>query len=303
MCKVVLIYRYIFTVILQMIQAVNKILQGCLFCRKNHILKLHTSVASIGIELGKHLRYNGKKICISRRMNLFDIQSRQAFSLSGIKAVIFDLDDTLVDRKAAIVRFAALFVEQYFSKEDDIKRSQMIQTFLQIDQSNLYDHQGIFQTFYRHYSLPMPEIDELIGFWDHHFAQFSHVFPCTYNLLDLLRQKGIKLVMLTNGRKTLQNSKIDAEKLRGYFDTIVISGEYGIHKPDKRIFDIVLSKSGLSAGECIFVGDDPVNDMVGCHGAGIPGVWINPDKAEWRWGGEPQLQIKNLNEFYEAVKL
>lgn len=234
---------------------------------------------------------------------MFHIQSRQSFSLSGIKAVIFDLDDTLVDRKAAIVRFAALFVEQYFPQENNFKRSQMTQTFLQIDHSNLYDHQGIFQTFYKHYNLPMPEIDELIGYWDHHFAQFSHVFPCTYNLLDLLRQKGIKLVMLTNGRKTLQNSKIDAENLRSYFDSIVISSEYGIHKPDKRIFDIALSKSGLSAEECIFVGDDPVNDMVGCRGVGIPGVWINPDKAEWQWGGEPPIQIESLDDFYEAVRV
>lgn len=82
-------------------------------------------------------------------------------------------------------------------------------------------------------------------------------------ILDYCRERGYIMGLVTNGKKDLQDGKIDLLRLRGYFKEIVISGEAGISKPDPAIYRLALDRLGTSAEQTLFIGDHPVNDIWG----------------------------------------
>jgi putative hydrolase of the HAD superfamily len=55
------------------------------------------------------------------------------------------------------------------------------------------------------------------------------------------------------------------------FDTVVISGEVGMRKPEPAIFELVLHRIGLPADECVFI-DDMAKNIVAAKEAGLAGI-------------------------------
>ena len=77
------------------------------------------------------------------------------------------------------------------------------------------------------------------------------------------------------GVSALQNMKLDTAGIRSLFDVVVVSGDIGIYKPDRRIFDEAARRAGVQNSECLFVGDHPVNDVQGALGAGMNVIRMN----------------------------
>jgi putative hydrolase of the HAD superfamily len=61
------------------------------------------------------------------------------------------------------------------------------------------------------------------------------------------------------------------------FDAIVISEEVGVRKPDRRIFDLTLTRLGVEADDAVFVGDHPETDIRGAQEAGMRAIWKRDD--------------------------
>ena len=88
----------------------------------------------------------------------------------------------------------------------------------------------------------------------------------------------------------MQNKKLDTAGIRGLFDVVAVSGDYGIHKPDRRLFDLAAQKLGVPNESCVFVGDHPVNDIKGALGADMQAVWMNYGTfAGQRTEGVPEI--------------
>jgi putative hydrolase of the HAD superfamily len=74
-------------------------------------------------------------------------------------------------------------------------------------------------------------------------------------------------------------------------------------KPDPRIFEILLQRAGLRAGEAAHVGDDPEADVEGARGAGLRPVWLNRDAAPWPLeSSPPEVTITTLDHLPEAIE-
>jgi putative hydrolase of the HAD superfamily len=110
-----------------------------------------------------------------------------------------------------------------------------------------------------------------------------------------------KLGIVTNGPHDLQCAKLDASELRGYFGAVMISREVGILKPDPRIFALALAQLGVSAEESAFVGDTPKTDIVGAHAAGMKAIWLNRDNAQQPEGIVPDRTIHSLGELPDTL--
>ncbi len=87
------------------------------------------------------------------------------------------------------------------------------------------------------------------------------------SLVRLARQ--YKLGLVTNGTGETQRAKLQALALDGLFDPVLISEEVGVRKPDQRIFELALASWGVVAESVLFVGDDPVSDILGAKAAGM----------------------------------
>jgi FMN phosphatase YigB (HAD superfamily) len=90
--------------------------------------------------------------------------------------------------------------------------------------------------------------------------------------------------------------------LHGHLDAIVISEEVGIRKPRVEIFESVLDKLAIGAGDILHVGDSLTADVAGAAALGISSVWItrrvkDPEKALAEYDGPaPNFQIEDLAE-------
>ena len=98
--------------------------------------------------------------------------------------------------------------------------------------------------------------------------------PATVPTLQALRQKGYVLGVITNGDTFAQTTKLASGKLADYFDVIVISQAVGIKKPDPRIYEIALERLGAEKQTALFVGDNPKTDILGAQNAGIDSFLI-----------------------------
>ncbi len=126
-------------------------------------------------------------------------------------------------------------------------------------------------------------------------------FPDVKPCLDRLVTAGLKLGVVTNGPYDLQCAKLDASELRGYFGAFLVSRQVGILKPDPRIFSLALNQLGTTPQDSVFVGDTPKTDIVGAHATGMKAVWLNRYNAPPPEGMAPERMIHSLAELQDTL--
>jgi putative hydrolase of the HAD superfamily len=201
----------------------------------------------------------------------------------AIEAVLFDLDDTLLDGAAAwrsgmetlllarcpqLDRIAALdawdtVFEEYFAR--------YLAGALTFEASRI----ARVRAWAEAVSVEVAAGDELSWFDDYlagyqsGWAAFDDVEPT----LPLLQ--GFRLGVITNGDGGQQQAKLTALGLGSAFEVVVCSGDVGFAKPDRRIFHVAADRLGLSPDLCLFVGDRRDSDALGAIGAGMSALWLN----------------------------
>ena len=92
--------------------------------------------------------------------------------------------------------------------------------------------------------------------------------------LSALRERGLTLVVVSNANGTLR-AHLDRLDMTRYFDVVLDSYDEGVEKPDPRLFQIALSRSGATADTTLHVGDLYQVDVVGARAAGIRAVLLD----------------------------
>lgn len=103
------------------------------------------------------------------------------------------------------------------------------------------------------------------------------LFEGALGLIAGLMEQGLTVGIITNGPPEHQMKKITALGIRDLIppERVFISGAVGITKPDRRLFDHVADKLGLSPANCTYIGDSWRNDVVGALDAGWKVLWFN----------------------------
>ena len=117
--------------------------------------------------------------------------------------------------------------------------------------------------------------------------------PGTMELLDYLKPK-YHLHLITNGFQEVQHTKLSGSGLEPYFETLTVSEEVGVKKPNPEIFFYALRKAHASAEESLVIGDEMAVDIDGARAAGIDQVFFNPSGIEVE--GERTFEVNKLVE-------
>jgi 2-haloacid dehalogenase len=97
------------------------------------------------------------------------------------------------------------------------------------------------------------------AFFDRWPEMVAGAIEQTVEILAELKSAGRGIYALSNwSAETFPHARKRFEFL-GWFDFTVISGEIGLAKPGREVFDFLLEKTGRRAGECVFIDDSPVN--------------------------------------------
>jgi putative hydrolase of the HAD superfamily len=131
--------------------------------------------------------------------------------------------------------------------------------------------------------------------------QRPYVYEDTFHVLNEIKEN-YQLLLLTNGSPHLQNTKLDkTPELVPYFKEIIISGDIGKGKPDPGMFLHALERLNLHKDEVIMVGDNLNTDILGASRMGIKTIWINR-RGQTPHKVVPDYEVKELREVPYIVK-
>jgi len=103
------------------------------------------------------------------------------------------------------------------------------------------------------------------------------LFPNAFEILDYLKPM-YHLYLITNGFSEVQSTKLKVSGLDTYFEEVITSEEAGYKKPDRRIFDYAMVKTGANTEMSLMIGDDPEVDILGAKTVGMDQVLFDPGK-------------------------
>jgi len=117
----------------------------------------------------------------------------------------------------------------------------------------------------------------------------------TRTFLKEVRKRGIKVIIASNQNSECLNGLIKDFNLSKLLDRVYDSCKVGLEKPDPRFFQTILEKENLSPGECIMVGNNLKNDVLGAQKVGVIGVLLDPRKLYPKYKG---YKISSFKEFW-----
>ncbi len=234
-----------------------------------------------------------------------------------LQAVLFDLDDTLHDDTRAY-REAAERVARDVALESGIAAERLTAAYISLADKFW---QGLTTDVF---GTPLAGLRtqmwagalQSVGLRDpslaircadayhRHRRDVLVLFPGAARLLARLRERGIKLGMITNGFAATHREKIALLALEASFDEILIADEVGMLKPDPRIFRLAANRLGVPPQACAMVGDRFERDITGAQAAGMFAVWMNVRREAMPAGATaPDATVTSVEDVEAALRL
>ena len=204
------------------------------------------------------------------------------------KHIFFDLDRTLWDFDAAAeVAFERIY-EKYNLKSLGIPNAhEFYEVYHPLNERlwELYREDKItkdylnrirFEQPLAHYGIHNADLADCLSedyvYWS---PRIVRLVPGTMELLDYLKPK-YHLHLITNGFQEVQHTKLSGSGLEPYFETLTVSEEVGVKKPNPEIFLYALNKAHATAEESLMIGDEMAVDINGARAAGMDQLLFNP---------------------------
>ena len=209
---------------------------------------------------------------------------------NNIKAILFDVDDTLYDRDLAQRKILDLIVSrlpQIFSR---LPKNQIVEAFLESDRISAADFnagapfEGLRNNRTKIFLRLIGVTEEYAGTITELYVKYlptikAPVVGAVATVKNL--SKTFKIGVVSNGAPDVQYRKLETIGLRNLFSCIVLSEEIGsIRKPDPRIFQLALSSLQVQSSECLYVGNSYNNDVVGAKAVGMQACWLNRESLK-----------------------
>ena len=200
-------------------------------------------------------------------------------------AIFFDMDDTLYDQIEPFKKaYDTLFGDRFHVDIYDLFEARSVrgdEVFelaatgkMPMDEMHIYRIQKAFEDLGYEVSA-----EESLAY-QRLYAENQKKISMTDTIIEMLDQCvscGVPIGMVTNGPSNHQWNKAAALDVTKWItrENIIVSGDCGVAKPDAGIFRCAQSKLGVKAEDCILVGDNYQNDILGAKKAGWKALWIN----------------------------
>jgi putative hydrolase of the HAD superfamily len=219
------------------------------------------------------------------------------------EGILFDLDETLIDRTQSIQRYAERFQRDFKHVLAPSRALTIAEAIIAADERGYRPRQALFADLGQGLGwLQTPNLDSLRNHWNKWFPLSSVARQGLEETLRDLTGIGIRVGVVTNGAVQRQQAKIEHLNIERYLSTVVISEAIQVKKPDPRIFVHALNEMKCQPSQAWFVGDHPVNDVLGAMAAGLSPIWSS---GGHRWPPAhplPPYQISSLVEVVQMVR-
>lgn len=199
----------------------------------------------------------------------------------SVKAVFFDLDETLLARRQSLSSFLANQYERLHAIFSALPFQYFHDRFLELDARGQRHKHEVYDAILGEADQDRALINSLFEDYLEHSPRFATPFEGLEECLTRLRKVGLKIGIITNGMTILQRRNIAALGLDRIADAILISEQERLRKPDPAIFRRAAEYISIPVQNCAFVGDNPETDILGAHAVGMATLWF-PNGAIWQ---------------------
>ncbi|MCP4750080.1 MAG: HAD family hydrolase [Proteobacteria bacterium] len=225
-------------------------------------------------------------------------------------AILFDLDNTLTHRKKSIARFSERFISKYGDRLFQTNLSKVVSVIIEADNGGYLPRNAQFNSIKDTVSYALstrlvwsdpPSQAELRAFWMEFMPKSSIPMDGVPKILSKLKDLSYLVGIVSNGAQSSRVSVVNALEIENTIDILVSSGEVGVKKPDSGIFEHALEQLGVKPSMAWFVGDHPINDIIGSQNAGLKPIWLS---GFHDWPGDyrsPRYAIRSLTEILGIV--
>jgi putative hydrolase of the HAD superfamily len=223
-------------------------------------------------------------------------------SLSKIKAIVFDLDDTLYPQ-ISYKRSGFTVVAQWLASHLNLNQSDILSGLEEILALYGPSYPYMFDRLAERFSLGDSFVPEMVRRFIDHEPQircYEGVIP----MLARLKNK-YRLGILTDGRFTVQQKKIFALGLKDRVDEILFSDAMGLEKPAAELFQWFEDAFRLNGENLMYVGDNPQKDFYGANCRGWRTVMVKtgaPLPASIPAGYEPKVEIPTVEDLEARLR-
>ncbi|GAA3193218.1 HAD family hydrolase [Actinocorallia longicatena] len=211
---------------------------------------------------------------------------------STIKALLFDLDGTLVDHDAAaeVALIQALQATPGLHHVDHALARRRWKQLAELAMDRYLAGEITFTgqrrlrvtSFAAELGLgtwAAPRADVWFADYLHHYESAWRIYPDVRTALDALTEqhRHLRLGVLTNGDADQQRKKLLHVGLAAELPEVIASSEVGVAKPDAEIFHTGCARLRLAPQEVAYVGDRLHTDAIAATDAGLRGIWLNRD--------------------------
>ena len=226
-----------------------------------------------------------------------------------VKAVLFDLDETLTDAQAGLKAAHAAVakeLQKYFRSCGVGASAEKIRKKLgelddQMNVKRKYNRDEWWPELLKRMGLtagwPSKVTKNMTNTYWSTYAAKNRPYPGAETVLSKLKKNGYKLGLVTDtdGKKGMKRRRLKRLSLARFFDAVAIGGDDTAHaKPSPESFLLAAKKLHVKPGECLMVGDKPFTDIRGANAAGMKAVLLK--KREWKTRDKPDAVVYSLAE-------
>lgn len=216
--------------------------------------------------------------------------------------IFFDIDDTLISsttaHKTALGKLCSEFSLEIDNDVAFLRWMEISDKYLKLYfQKKLSVSQFRFyriKDFWKYTGNLITDKQVQLALKRYHDLFLQHCIPFPETIPTLEKLKNYKLGIITNAPVSDQIRKLKNNKLIHYFNTIVISEEVGVSKPQKEIFELATKQANDTLSDCVYIGDSLENDYLGSINAGMKAIWLNRQQNTPNFEGEQICSLDKL---------
>jgi HAD superfamily hydrolase (TIGR01549 family) len=231
--------------------------------------------------------------------------------ITNLKAILFDIDDTLFDRDKAQREVLHLIVREFHDIFTGIDKEMIAEAFSESDRIATQEYNagasidvartGRSRRFLKILGLSEDYADRITAMYIKSYPGIKAPVRRAKFVLGKLAKK-FQLAVISNGSPDVQYRKLAALGIKHLFDCIILSEEVGIRKPDPGIFRKATALLVREPEECLSVGNSYDTDILGAKRVGMPACWFNPHGLRLSSVDiKPDFEISALSEIFRIL--
>ena len=188
-----------------------------------------------------------------------------------IKAVIFDLDNTLIDFMKMKRISCEAAINAMIDAGLNVDKDKAMELLFKIYGEHGFEDPKIFQRFLLKLTKKIDYNILANGIVAYRKVRvgFLDPYPGVPYVLNKLKDKGLKLAILSDAPRLKAYLRLASMKFTNFFDAIVTFDDTKSEKPNILPFKVALKKLNLRAEDCLMVGDRPERDIKGARKLGM----------------------------------